>query len=200
MSGKKSDHVDAMALANILRTDAQQSQEVAALYLDNGTSNYNVQNNVVGGYSPYWLIVTTTVPPRAIATNNTVQNNYVATTAGGIAQGGNTGSTNTVNNNTTVNLTTTPWPSAAQTDIAGAGLETAYDDIVPDAGQSNLAYQTPVTVSSTYSGNPGTSGNDGSATSMWASAVGDSGPYWQTDLGTSDGLSKVELLFRQDQN
>lgn len=170
---------------------SQVSRAIGALYLDNGSSYWQVENNVVGNYAPNWLYVQQYAPT---ADHNTVENNYAWTTAGGV--NGTPPSDNTVQNNTSG---LTSWPTGAQTTIANAGLEPAYIGLLGGPAISNLDYKTPDTVSSTWSsGNPASNANNEAIGSPWASASGDTSPYWQTDLGAAYALSDIQIDFRMD--
>lgn len=92
-------------------------REPSALYLDGGSSYWQVTGNVVGGYVPNWLYVQHYSPT---SDNNTVEDNYVGSNAGPIK--GTPPSDNTIAKNTTG---LTSWPTAASTIIANAGLEPA---------------------------------------------------------------------------
>ncbi len=169
---------------------AQDSQNFAGLYLDNGSSNWNVSNNVVDGYVSHWLLVQSGAPS---ANDNTVTNNYVDAASGASWDNGN--ASNTVSSNTTG---LTSWPTAAQTTIANAGLDSAHSAL-SGSGQTNLAYQTPATASSSWSSSFGPSNaNDGAVGTPWASASGDTNVWWQTDLSAQHTLSDIQILFRQD--
>jgi hypothetical protein len=170
---------------------SQVSQAVGALYLDNGASNWTVENNVVGNYAPYWLFLQVGSPA---AVSNTVENNYVWTTAG--SENNTPPAANTVTGNSTC---LTSWPGAAQTTIASAGLGPAGIGLLGGPAQSNLDYNTPDTVSSSISStDPGSNANDEAVHTPWASAAGDASPSWQTDLGASYTLSGIQVQFRTD--
>jgi Right handed beta helix region/F5/8 type C domain len=166
------------------------SRDYAALYLDNGSSNWQVENNVIGGYAPYWLLVQSGSPQ---ANYNTVESNYTATNVGGIVSSGN--STNTVTDNSTG---LTSWPAAAQSVIANAGVESAYISTTGSAPQTDLAYGAAATASSSYPGYPASDANNDAAGTPWASANGDPSPSWQVDLGQEYALLDIQLLFRAD--
>jgi hypothetical protein len=170
----------------------QIGEYTAALYLDNGASNFAVQYNVIGGYSPAWLMLNYGAGYHAV--NNTVTNNYASDTAG--PQYTDNGPNNTVTSNS-AGLAT--WPAAAQAIISAAGLEPAYSQLAGTSPQTNLAYNKPATGSSTYSSSTAaTNANDGSDKSEWVTATGDMNGSWQTDLGASYPLSDIQVLFRQD--
>ena len=170
---------------------AQQSQVCGALYLDSGSSYWQVQNNVIGGYVPLWLAVQMYEPS---ANYNTVQNNYLGSFVGGLCDSPN--GTNTLAGNESG---LTSWPTGAQSIIAAAGLEPAYVGLTNGPEQSNVAWRKPVITSSNDSSEyAGSNANDGKAGSSWASAAGDTSASWQTDLGASYDLSDIQLLFRQD--
>ena len=82
---------------------SQVSRAIGALYLDNGSSYWQVENNAVGNYAPNWLYVQQYAPT---ADHDTVENNYAWTSAGGI--NGTPPSDNTVQNNTSG---LTSWPA-----------------------------------------------------------------------------------------
>lgn len=166
------------------------SKNIGALYLDGGSSFWMVKNNVVGGYEPHWLFVQN---GDHESEQNTVTSNYIGAEAGpvnGVPPAGNL-----VEDNVT-GLTT--WPTAAQTTISGAGLESAYVGIRSGMEQQNLAYGQPAVASSSEVGYPASGANDGHTTTPWVSATGAEGGWWQTDLGASYSLSDIQILFRQD--
>lgn len=168
------------------------SQLYAALYLDNGSSYWNVANNVVGGDAPNWIQVQAGAPA---AKNNTIQNNYVASTAGGIFPTSGIDPSNTIQNN---NSGLTGWPSPAQASIGSAGLEPAFLSLDGGSPTSNLALNRTPTVSSSFAGHPATYSSDGNASTVWATANGDSSPSWQVDLGAAHPISDIQILFRTD--
>lgn len=169
---------------------SQDPQIYGALYLDGGSTYWQVTNNVVDGYSPYWLLVQ---PGGQISQYNTVQDNYVGSQGGTIY--GTPPSDNTISDNTTG---LTSWPSAAQSIINASGLQGTYVGLRGPA-ISNLAYLTPVYVSSSESSeNNGPKANSGALNSPWVSATADTSAYWQTDLGASYTLNNIQILFRQD--
>jgi hypothetical protein len=168
----------------------QDSQVYAALYLDNGSSYWTVENNVVGGYAPSWGFVQDGAPT---ADHNTVENNYAGSAAGGMFH--TPPADNTVANNTTG---LTSWPTAAQSIIASAGLESAYVGLRGDP-VANLDYLTSASASSVYSSPyPATNANNDAIGNPYASATTDTSPWWQTDLGGWFSLSDVQVMFRQD--
>ena len=171
----------------------QDSQPQAALYLDNGSTYWTVENNVIGGYAPNWVFVTAGGTGAPSADYNTVEYNYAESSAGGIL--GTPPSDNTVASNSTG---LTSWPTGATTIIGSSGLESAYVGLLNSSPQTNLAYGTSDTVSSTWSGLSPSNANDESVAAPWASASGDTSPSWQTDLGASDSLTDIQVLFRQD--
>ena len=75
---------------------SQSGRSLAALYLDNGSAYWQVNNNVVDGYAAAWLYIQQYSPT---ADHNTVQTNYVASTAGAVH--GTPPSDNTVSGNST---------------------------------------------------------------------------------------------------
>ena len=166
------------------------ARNFGALYLDGGSTYWTVTDNVVGGYGAHWLVVQ---DQSHLSQNNTVTGNYVGAGVGPVY--GNPPSSNNVASNHTG---LTSWPTAAQTAIAGAGLERAYADIRDGAEQQNLAYDKPTVASSTQTGYPASGADHGLTTTPWVSASGSSGGWWQTDLGGSYDLSDIQILFRQD--
>ncbi len=178
------------------------SQRYAALYMDQGSSYWHVEYNVVNGYAPAWLFVQSMALP--VAEHNTVQNNYASADAGGIYT--TPPGTNTVSNNTTA-VAEGNWNAEAKSIMASAGLEPEYTWIRKGGQRRNLAYARPATASSTYSAQyaPSQASNDrittpgnGPYSAPFASAMDDTSAWWQVDLGASYPLSKIQILFRQD--
>lgn len=171
---------------------SQDSQNNGAIYLDNGSSYWQVEDNVIGGYTYAWAFIQTTYTPAAV--DNTVEDNY--TTSSATIGGGDYSANNTVTDNSTG---LTSWPAGAQTTIGGAGLEPAYAGLPDGPEESNLAYDMPATASSTWSSAYlASNADDGNATSLFASDVPDSNASWQVDLGAAYDLTDVQILFRQD--
>ncbi|MFC5253273.1 discoidin domain-containing protein, partial [Streptomyces nigrescens] len=178
----------------------QNSQDFASLYLDNGSSYWDVENNVVGGYTPHWAFVQN---GDRIAHDNVVQNNYIGSDAGSSHESTVPDSTSDPQSTNKAGLTT--WPTEAQNIISNAGLEPAYAGLLNGPAQTNLAYKKETFVSSSYSPSyEGSKANDergldsqGNA-SLWSSTADDANAYWETDLGASHSLSSVQILFRQD--
>jgi hypothetical protein len=165
------------------------AHDIGALYLDGASSNWQVQNNVIGGYAPHWLFIQNAT--KYTSDKNAVNGNYIGSAVGPI------NGTPPSDNDVTDNISgLTSWPARAQTVISGAGLEPAYTGIRNGPQQENLAYGTPAVASSAQADHPASGANAGLTTTPWVSAG--SGGWWQTDLGASDSLSDVQILFRQD--
>ncbi|MFC5253330.1 discoidin domain-containing protein, partial [Streptomyces nigrescens] len=172
----------------------QDSQNYASLYLDNGSSYWDVKNNVVGGYTPHWAFVQNGDP---IAHHNDVQNNYIGSDAGSSHNSTVPDTRSDPNSTNKAGLTT--WPTEAQNIISNAGLEPAYVGLLNGQAQTNLAYKAAVSASTSWSdGFSASKANDERAGTLWSSGSGDANAYWQTDLGASHTLSGVQILFRQD--
>jgi hypothetical protein len=178
------------------------SQRYAALYLDQASSHWQVERNVVSGYAPAWLFVQSFMPEKLNAHNNTARNNYVGHNAGTVF--GSPPSDNVVAGNT---VGVTGWSVEAQSIMADAGLEPGHARIRGGGPQTNLAYTRPVYSSSAYSQyHPAYQANNerittpgnGPNSTPFASAANDPTPWWQVDLGASHVLSKIQVLFRQD--
>jgi hypothetical protein len=147
-----------------------------ALYLDEGSQNYTVQNNVSRNVGKWLFIWTTSIQ------NNTVTYNYADT-----ANVTNNGTNNTVANNTIV--TDGNWPQGAVDVMNSAGLEANYRDLlyngveiplsrsrVADSGWSNVGWLW-----------------DGSVTTGEANEVDGEG-WVEYDFGTSRHINRVRLL------
>ncbi|WP_327153372.1 right-handed parallel beta-helix repeat-containing protein [Streptomyces tubercidicus] len=172
----------------------QDSQDFASLYLDNGSSYWDVKNNVVGGYTPHWAFVQNGAP---IAHHNDVQNNYIGSDAGSSHNSTVPDDKSDPNSTNKAGLTT--WPAEAQNIISNAGLEPTFAGLLNGLAQTNLAYKTTTFVSSSYSTDYlGPNANDERAGTLWASTHSDLNAYWETDLGASHTLSSAQILFRQD--
>lgn len=166
------------------------SRNYAALYLDNGSSNWQVEDNVVAGTAANWLLVQSVVPQ---AHDNTVTGNYIAATSGGVIDYGN--STNSVTDNST-GLTT--WPADAVSIINNAGIQSGYFTRTGSAPRTNLVYGATVYSSSSTSGYPASGASNNLPGTPWASGPGDNSPWWEADLGQAHALSDIQILFRID--
>lgn len=177
-------------------------QPYGAIYLEAGASNYNVSNNVVAHTSTNWIYLQTPQYGNP-AVNNTISGNYTDTPA--LAECATLSlvctvqatidATNTLINNLT---SLTIWPSAATSIIAAAGIEPAYASITGGTVDTNLAYGTTATASSTDAASqPASAANDGNSGTAWTSAAGDGAAVWQTDLGSAHVLSEVQALTNQ---
>ncbi len=95
------------------------------LYLDEGTTNYSCNSNVIAHPGGNWLNIWTTS-----IQNNTINNTWTDSTS--IK---NNGTNNTVTG--TVTVSNDNWPSGAVSVINAAGLEAAYKNIVPSDKEIN---------------------------------------------------------------
>ncbi|MCD9023507.1 right-handed parallel beta-helix repeat-containing protein [Cohnella silvisoli] len=155
---------------NYVRDDHNQ---YGALYLDNGSSNFNVNHNVVASIPSYvwWLDIG---PPSS---NNDVEYNYTDSSNKYISQPQN----NTVINN---QEGLTSWPTAAQTIMNSAGLESNYQDIIPVVDDKVDDNDPSITYSGTWTAETNDVGNYKN-TVHWSSAT-TSGAYAQfTFTGSS---------------
>ena len=169
----------------------------AALYLDNGSSYFDVERNVVTNAS-----VTNAVGlspggwgnPNTVAQFNTIANNYGSNTAGAVSNS----TTNTIGTNS---WGLTSWPSAATAIIASAGLEAAYGNLNPSP-EVNLALRGTATASSTYDSRyySAQAAIDSNSNTLWASTATDNSASLTVDLGASQTIESVVLLPRQDTN
>jgi hypothetical protein len=62
----------------------------------------------------------------------------------------------------------------------------------------NLALGKPATASSAESANPAANGNDGNTLTRWCAANGNTGNWWQVDLGAPTSLSGSEVVWEFD--
>jgi hypothetical protein len=161
------------------------------LYLDNGTQQYSVTNNLVLldpkqdlSVSPdpdrsYWLYVQVYDP---VAKNNTESGNFT--------------------NDPTL---LTPQPIDPSNSIAAPTVVTT--DLSPAASilaQAGTSLRSPEiaagkasSASSVYdSGHPASLGNDGNAYDGWSPSGTDAQPWWQVDLGGNYALDAVEVVSR----
>lgn len=176
-----------------------QYYDLALVYLDNGTQGFDVHHNVLQNDGAlYWTFVTAIAPT---ATLNTIRDNYSDIPQSSINAG------NTVSGNTYSSASS--WPLAAQTIIAGAGIEAGYLDIkdiiaeqptVPEPSYINAALNKTVTASSYWDASMHPSkAADGNVSTAWASKPPyTSAPWWQVDLGSALPIAKLELVNRQD--
>ena len=170
-----------------------QSALYAPLYFDSNASNWTVENNVLSGAAPYWLLLQSLSYGPAI--NNTVINNYVSSQVGGPWDLGQSGANTTSPNQTGL----TSWPVAAQTIMSAAGLEPAYLGLRSVSGPVNLAVRKPATAHTQWNSDYAASkGDDGYNGSVYAAAGGDTAPYWQVDLGAEHPLTELQILARTD--
>lgn len=159
----------------------------SSLYFDDGATNWDAAQNVVDAYSPSWML--------SKSGSNTFSNNYVSSKAGAAwwQQSG------TFSGNVT-GLTT--WPVAAQEIMATAGIEPEFADVLPGASEINLAYRGATRSSGDnggYTSDRAVDGWNGEASDPGGWITGGTAPHrWQVDLGASNTLSKIEVLFRQD--
>ncbi|MDF2658652.1 MAG: hypothetical protein K0Q94_1443 [Paenibacillus sp.] len=178
---------------------SDQYYDLALIYLDNGTQGFDVHHNVLeNGGALYWTFVTAIAPT---ATLNTLRDNYTDIPQSSINAG------NTVSGNTYGSSSS--WPSAAQTIIADAGIESAYIDIkdvveeqpvMPEPSYVNVALSRTATASSYWDASMHPSkAADGNLSTAWASKPPyTSPPWWQVDLGAAYPIAKLELVNRQD--
>lgn len=100
--------------------------EFGALYLDTGTSNFDVHHNAVANFTTKWLMVQNF---PIVASGNTVSDNWTENPAvhGNAGANGNTltGTELVVNG---------AWPASAAAVITESGLEDAFADIKTAAG------------------------------------------------------------------
>ncbi len=162
-----------------------QGHEYGALYPDEGSSYWDINNNVVASV-PRWLHIWTS----SIHDIN-VHDNFSDT-----ATMTNNGTNITLSNNYTAGP---PWPTAAQNIINNAGIESAYQDIKGGGSQTNLALNKTAYSSSVYSTPYDTSkANDGDTGTGWSPTGTDTNPWWEVDLGQAYTLSQIQLVTRQE--
>jgi alpha-L-fucosidase len=68
----------------------------------------------------------------------------------------------------------------------------------PPPTQENLAKGKPASASSAEAANPASGGNDDSASTRWCAANGNTGQWWQVDLGASYALNGSEVMWEFD--
>lgn len=168
----------------------------AAIYLDNGSSYFDVERNVVTnasvtnavGLSPGgWGNLNTA------ARFNTIANNYGSNTAGAVYNGS---TTNTIGTNS---WGLTSWPKAAAKIIAAAGLEAAYGSL-NRSPEVNLALRGTATASSTYDSRfySAQAAIDSNSNTLWVANGADNSASLTVDLGASQTIESIVLLPRQD--
>lgn len=153
------------------------------LYPDEGSQNLTFTNNVVANVGEWLRIWTSSIQ------NNDVENNYANVTSYV-----NNGTNNTVTNNQTG---LTSWPTAAQSIIGAAGLESAYVGIKPGTGTGVPA---TATASSTLTGWDASHVTDSDPATVWSSnSLGGPGgtPQWiQLDFGSTRTLGSITVTPR----
>ncbi|MBC8163725.1 MAG: discoidin domain-containing protein, partial [Roseiflexaceae bacterium] len=166
-----------------------QGNEYGSLYPDEASAYMDWYNNVVAN-TPRWLHIWT-----PSINNLYVHDNFSDTT---------TATTNGTNITYANNYTSgTPWPSAAQAIINGAGLQAAYQDIKPTSA-TNLALNKSASASTEYSPQcAAAKANNGSTDASdscggWSPSGGDANPWWQVDLGSAYRITALELVTRQN--
>ena len=172
---------------------SNQGNPYSNIYLDNGTQNWTITNNVVlvdakqdvaqpDPNRSYWLYVQAQFNP--FAKNNSITANFT-NDATQVTQSSPIDPSNTVDSPTILvggNL------SSVASIIAAAGTTLRSPEV---AGGK------PVTASSAYDpGHAATAANNGNSYGGWASAGGDSLPWWQVDLGTAVAIDCVEVVSR----
>ncbi|MBP1988863.1 galactose-binding domain-containing protein [Paenibacillus eucommiae] len=155
------------------------------IYPDEGSAYLNINNNVVTETGKWISMWTLSIH------DNTVQYNYSDT-----ANMTSICTNCTVNNNTTV--TNGIWPTAAQTIMSNAGLESAYQDInPPPAVSENLALNQPATAyfsdgitATMWSGFEAAKAVDGNEATH---ALANGQHIWklQVDLGSSQSIGRI---------
>jgi hypothetical protein len=165
----------------------QLGNDFGAIYLDEGTQQYTVEQNVVAA-APQWLFLN-----ARLVQNNIAQSNFTDTAAMT-----NKGLNSLIRNNTIV--TNGLWPEAAVTIINGAGIEPAYRSLKRGASVE-LGWARATHASSSYNDlySPAKA-NDGSPGSGWSplGKTTDTRPWWQADLGGAYTLTAIDLVTRQD--
>ena len=175
----------------------------AGIYFDNGTSGYVATNNVVANVER-WLLVNEGANSLAnpAAKNNSIYGNF-----SNVSNKTCCSSLNNYGPNVTVPQGT-PWPAAAQTVIATAGLQVAGPDgrggvtnwrakLKPMASV-DLARTASVSASNVYSAAyDGAKATDGNAISRWATT--DSTTSASLTLGFTAPASVGKVVLREAQ-
>jgi F5/8 type C domain/Right handed beta helix region len=168
---------------------SNQAAPYGNLYLDNGTQDYTLTNNVVLVYpkveqaSPdpdrsYWLYVQVGAP---VATNNAESACWATDPTIFAPQPIDP-------SNTIAPASVLTAPSQAAAIFAAAGSP---------ARSPEIAWGKPVTASSVYDAeHPAELANDNSAFDGWSPAADDPMPYWQVDLGGEFAVDGFEVVSR----
>jgi hypothetical protein len=168
-----------------------------SLYLDNGSTGWTVEQNVVSNTSTNWLFEQDGDPK---ATGNVIGTNYADTARCRAAEDATC--QNGVNQAQIVNGA---WPTPARDIMALAGVEPAYRAITGGPLPQNLAVGQPSFASSVFSeDHPVSGGNDGVTFSPdfprrgWSPASANGIHWWEVDLGRSTPIRQIQIQSRRD--
>ncbi len=89
-----------------------------------------------------------------------------------------------------------PTPTPIRTNTPGGPTLTPTRTPTPGA-TTNLALGKTATTDSAQAANPVTSGNDGSTTTRWSAANGNTGHWWAVDLGASHALTGSDVMWEK---
>jgi hypothetical protein len=164
----------------------------AAIYLDGGSQDFDVENNVLLN-NPYWGLVQA-IKAQA-ASNNTFTNNWHDPASLFWTKSGASNSSNTIADGTELKGAVSTWPAEAITVYGAAGLEPQFRFLHP----TNLAVGRPSKASTTRTEGGDFSAplaNDDIAKDGWSPATSDRSPWWQVDLGNVHTLQSIEIPMR----
>ena len=165
--------------------------DYGAIYPDEGSAYFNINNNVVKQPNNWLYMWKNTIH------DNIAQYNYsdTANMVNNCKLDNLNQSTCTVNSNTTV--TNGIWPTAAINIMDNAGIEPAYRDI-KNSFYTNVAVSKTVSASSVYgTGYEANKGNDFSNSTGWSPTGTDPTAWWQVDLGVAYTIAQINLVTRQ---
>ena len=188
LSSQPNSTINGNYLQNIYGADGLSGH---AIYTDEASAYYNVNNNVIK-QSYRWLNIWTPSIHDIIA-----QYNYSDTAS---MRNDCMVGTCTIDNNTIV--TNGIWPTAAINIMDNAGIEPAYLDI-KNTLFTNVALSKSASASSIYgAGYEANKGNDGSNSTGWsplAPPYASPGYAWyQVDLGAAYTIAQINLVTRQN--
>lgn len=167
-----------------------QTNNYGALYFDEGSAYYTVDNNVVENAPRYLHIWTGTIHDITVNNTYTTTSNYI-----------NSGTRCTVTN--TYVYPSANWPQVALDIINNSGVKPGY---VPppdnNPGTTNIVLNKAASASTSESGFEASKANDGiyyanNPDNCWASAANqDVGSWWMVNLGQSENIGAVKIQFR----
>ncbi len=120
----------------------------------------------------------------------------VIQTSGGVTSTSCGGGATPTPTRTPTRTNTPTGPTATPTRTNTPGGPTATPTRTPTSGGvTNLALGKTASADSSQSANPAANGNDGSASTRWCAANGNTGHWWKVDLGSTRSLTGSEVMW-----